>query len=61
MTAGSFYNLTVLHVAANGSQDLQVSFTAPDGTIKSPIPNEYLVSYKEGTYVRQSASQFVRQ
>ena len=45
MTAGRFYNMTVLHVGVNNSQDLLVSFTPPNTTTEEPIPKEYLVRY----------------
>ncbi|KAL9950408.1 hypothetical protein ACROYT_G042896 [Oculina patagonica] len=46
MTSGRFYHMTVLHVGEESSQDLQVSFTTPNGTTETPIPNDYLIAYK---------------
>ncbi|KAL9950407.1 hypothetical protein ACROYT_G042895 [Oculina patagonica] len=46
MTSGRFYHMTVLHVGEESSQDLQVSFTTPNGTTETPIPKDFLIAYK---------------
>ena len=50
MTAGKFYDMTVLHLGGTSGQGLRIAVITPSGSKKDPIPQEYLVAYRAGNF-----------
>ena len=50
LTAGRFYDITVLHIAGlSNHREVELSFVKPNGSSEGPISEENIVAYQNGT------------